>query len=28
MAERLGAAGAKRAAEITWDAAVAKLVLK
>jgi hypothetical protein len=27
-AERLGVAAAKRASEITWDAAVAKLVLK
>jgi glycosyltransferase involved in cell wall biosynthesis len=28
LAERLGQAAAKRAAEITWDAAIAKLVLK
>jgi glycosyltransferase involved in cell wall biosynthesis len=28
LAERLGGAAAKRASEITWDAAVAKLVLK
>jgi glycosyltransferase involved in cell wall biosynthesis len=28
LAERLGQAAARRAAEITWDAAVAKLVLK